>query len=231
MIISLHGISASRGIAIGRVYIVDRDHVDVQEKRLTRPRVEPEVRRFRSALAAARKELEAVKTRIPPDVGAEIAAFIDTHLLMLDDAALSTEPIRHIRETRCNAEWALKIQRDALVSVFDAMDDAYLRTRKDDVDHVVDRVQRILTSGRRRRTSTMPVKGRIVFADDLTPADTVLMQHQGVLAMITEFGGPTSHTAILARSLRIPAVVGLHDSRAYIRNDSTLRRWTRFWAG
>ena len=222
MIISLHGISASRGIAIGRVYMVDRDHVDVQEKRLTKPRVEPEVRRFRSALAAARKELEAVKARIPPDVGAEIAAFIDTHLLMLEDAALSTEPIRHIRETRCNAEWALKIQRDALVSVFDAMDDAYLRTRKDDVNHVVDRVQRILISGRRRRATTVPVKGRIVFADDLTPADTVLMQHQGVLAMITEFGGPTSHTAILARSLRIPAVVGLHDSRAYIRNDSTL---------
>lgn len=222
MIISLHGIGASKGIAIGKVHVLERGQVEVQEKRLPRARVADEVRRFRKALDAARKELEAVKERIPPDAGAEIAAFIDTHLLMLEDAALSAEPVRHIEADRCNAEWALKLQRDALVSVFDAMEDPYLRTRKDDVDHVVDRVQRILASGRRRRSATMPVKGRIVFADDLTPADTVLMQHQGVAAMITEYGGPTSHTAILARSLRIPAVVGLHDARAWLRNDETV---------
>ena len=219
MIISLHGIGASKGIAIGKVYVVESGHMEVQEKRLPKSRVQPEVRRYRTALTAARKELEAVKDRIPPDTGPEIAAFIDTHLLMLDDAALSGEPVRHIRSLRCNAEWALKLQRDALVSVFDAMDDPYLRTRRDDVNHVVDRVQRILRSGRRRRTQTMPVHGRIVFADDLTPADTVLMQDQGMAAMITEFGGPTSHTAILARSLGIPAVVGLHDSRPFLRND------------
>jgi len=222
MIISLHGIGASKGIAIGKVHIVERGNTEVQEKRIPKTRVAGEVRRFRSALKGARTELEAVKERIPPDVGAEIAAFIDTHLLMLEDAALSSEPVRHIRAQRCNAEWALKLQRDALVSVFDAMDDPYLRTRKDDVNHVVDRVQRILRIGRRRRSATMAVKGRIVFADDLTPADTVLMQHQGVLAMITEYGGPTSHTAILARSLRIPAVVGLHDARMYLRSDETV---------
>jgi phosphotransferase system enzyme I (PtsI) len=222
MIISLHGIGASKGIAIGKVHIVERGNTEVQEKRIPKTRVAGEVRRFRSALKAARAELEAVKERIPRDVGAEIAAFIDTHLLMLEDAALSSEPVRHIRALRCNAEWALKLQRDALVSVFDAMDDPYLRTRKDDVNHVVDRVQRILLIGRRRRSATMAVKGRIVFADDLTPADTVLMQHQGVLAMITEYGGPTSHTAILARSLRIPAVVGLHNARMYLRSDETV---------
>jgi phosphotransferase system enzyme I (PtsI) len=222
MIISLHGIGASKGIAIGKVHIVERGNTEVQEKRIPKTRVAGEVRRFRTALKAARAELEAVKERIPRDVGAEIAAFIDTHLLMLEDAALSSEPVRHIRALRCNAEWALKLQRDALVSVFDAMDDPYLRTRKDDVNHVVDRVQRILLIGRRRRSATMAVNGRIVFADDLTPADTVLMQHQGVLAMITEYGGPTSHTAILARSLRIPAVVGLHNARMYLRSDETV---------
>jgi phosphotransferase system enzyme I (PtsI) len=219
MIICLHGIGASKGIAIGKVHVVERGNMEVSEKRLPKSRVQPEVRRFRNALKAARKELEAVKERIPPDTGPEIAAFIDTHLLMLEDVALSTEPIKHIRTQRCNAEWALKLQGDALVSVFDAMEDAYLRTRKDDVNHVVDRVQRILSSGRRRRSPLRAVRGRIVFADDLTPADTVLMQHQGVLAMVTEYGGPTSHTAILARSLRIPAVVGLHESRPYLRND------------
>ena len=222
MIISLHGIAASKGIAIGKVHVVERGTAEVLEKRIPKARVAAEVRRFRGALKSARGELEAVKQRIPPDVGAEIGAFIDTHILMLEDVALSTEPIRHIRAQRCNAEWALKLQRDALVSVFDAMDDAYLRTRKDDVNHVVDRIQRILLSGRRRRSTILPVKGRIVFADDLTPADTVLMQHQGVLAMITEYGGPTSHTAILARSLRIPAVVGLHSARMYLRNDENV---------
>ena len=222
MIISLHGIGASKGIAIGKVHIVERGNTEVQEKRIPKARVAAEVRRFRGALKSARAELEAVKQRIPPDVGAEIAAFMDTHLLMLEDAALASEPVRYIRAQRCNAEWALKLQRDALVSVFDAMEDPYLRTRKDDVNHVVDRIHRILLSGRRRRSQSMPVKGRIVFADDLTPADTVLMQHQGVLAMITEYGGPTSHTAILARSLRIPAVVGLHSARMYLRSDETV---------
>ena len=222
LIISLHGIGASQGVAIGKVYMVERGHIEVHEKRLARSRIDAEVRRFEKALAQARNELEAVKDRIPKDAGAEIASFIDTHLLMMDDVALSVEPIRNIREQRCNAEWALKQQRDALVSVFDAMDDEYLRTRKDDVVHVVDRIQHTLAGARKRNAQGMRVKGRIVFADDLTPADTVLMQHQGVAAMITEFGGPTSHTAILARSLRIPAVVGLHDSRPYLRNDEVV---------
>ena len=120
---------------------------------------------------------------------------------------------------RCNAEWALKLERDALVAVFDAMDDPYLRTRKDDVEHVVDRVQIHLQGGRREKP--LPgdaATGRIVYADDLTPADTVLMQHQGVAGFMTEFGGPNSHTAILARSLNIPAVVGLHRSAALLRD-------------
>jgi phosphotransferase system enzyme I (PtsI) len=222
LIISLHGIGASQGIAIGKVYVVERGNIEVHEKRLPKSRVDAEVRRFETALAVARTELEAVKDRIPADAGAEIASFIDTHLLMMDDVALRVGPIRHIREQRCNAEWALKQQRDALVGVFDAMDDEYLRTRKDDVIHVVDRIQQTLTSAQERRSQAMLVKGRIVFADDLTPADTVLMQHQGVAAMITEFGGPTSHTAILARSLRIPAVVGLHDSRPYLRDEEVV---------
>ena len=138
---------------------------------------------------------------------------------MLDDEAISTAPINYIREMRCNAEWALKLERDALVAVFDAMDDPYLRTRKDDVEHVVNRVQIHLRGGRRKEPSTgEAVAGRIIHADDLTPADTVLMQHQGVAGFMTEFGGPNSHTAILARSLDIPAVVGLHRSAALLRD-------------
>ncbi len=219
MTFSLQGISVSKGIAIGRLYVVERGQVEVSERSITPSQVKSEVKRFRSALAEARRQLRAVKARIPSDTGHDIAAFIDTHLLMLEDSALTKTPVDIIAEHLCNAEWALKLQRDAVVSVFEAMDDAYLRTRKDDIDHVVNRVQRVLLQRERALADEgveRPLAGRIVFGDDLTPADTVLMQHHGVAAFITEFGGPNSHTAILARSLGIPAVVGLHLSLIHI---------------
>lgn len=218
---SITGVSASKGIAIGRVHIVDRGQFEISESSIKPERVKNEIARFHRALRSARGELKAVKDRIPRDTATELSAFIDTHLLMLDDSALTNAPVKLMRERHCNAEWALKVQRDALVAVFEAMDDPYLRTRKDDIDHVVNRIQRILLKRNKpaRGRQAQPLSDRIVFADDLTPADTVLMQHQGILAFLTEFGGPNSHTAILARSLRIPAVVGLHSARAYLRDD------------
>ncbi len=219
MTFTIRGISASRGLAIGRVHAVARGRPEAIERRLDPSRVEAEVERFGRAVAAARRELGAVKARIPEGTPKEIAAFIDTHLLMLEDEAITTAPLGYIRELRCNAEWALKLECDALVAVFDAMDDPYLRTRKDDVEHVVDRVQTHLReAGGKRPPPGESAAGRIVYADDLTPADTVLMQHQGVAGFMTEFGGSNSHTAILARSLNIPAVVGLHRSAALLRD-------------
>jgi len=223
MTFTIHGISASKGIAIGRVHALERDRSEVAERRLDPSRIEAEVERFARAVEAARLELRAVKARIPEGTPREIAAFIDTHLLMLEDEAISSAPIAYIREKRCNAEWALKLECDALVSVFDAMDDPYLRTRKNDVEHVVNRVQTHLGgmdegSRRPRPPPDDAAAGRIIYADDLTPADTVLMRHQGVAGFMTEFGGPNSHTAILARSLNIPAVVGLHRSATLIRD-------------
>ena len=219
MTFTIHGLSASNGVAIGRVHAVDRVRTEVAERRIDPSQVEAEVSRFGRAVDAARLELRAVKARIPEGTPREIAAFIDTHLLMLEDEAISKAPVTYIRDMRCNAEWALKLECDALVAVFDAMDDPYLRTRKNDVEHVVNSVQ-IHLQGERRKTSpsSEPAAGRIICADDLTPADTVLMQHQGVAGFMTEFGGPTSHTAILARSLNIPAVVGLHRSAALLRD-------------
>jgi phosphotransferase system enzyme I (PtsI) len=165
--------------------------------------------------------------RIPATASGDVTAFIDAHLLMLEDATFTEAPVRLIRAHHCNAEWALKIQRDSLAQVFDDMDDPYLRARKEDVDHVVRRVQRILLAEDPAYLNdpvytelvAARLEGRIVVADDLTPADTILMQHQGVLAFVTEYGGPLSHTAILARSLGIPAVVGARNARAYLGND------------
>ena len=128
MALTLHGISASNGIAIGKLHVLRRGMLDVPERHLSGAQVGGEIARFKAALRAASRELKAIKARIPSDTKAEIAAFIDTHLLMLEDTALTTGTLQAIRELRCNAEHALKLQRDAIVSVFDAMDDAYLRT-------------------------------------------------------------------------------------------------------
>jgi phosphotransferase system enzyme I (PtsI) len=223
MTFSFHGIGASKGIAIGKAHIVTRGIVEVPEYTLKKSEIEKEVERFKAAISGARADLGAIKEQIPPDTAIDIAAFIDTHLLMLDDSAITKVPIKLIREEKRNAEWALKVQRDALVSVFEAMNDTYLRTRKDDIDHVVNSVQmRLMHTDTSMPRADGSFVGKIVVADDLTPADTVLMQHQGVAALVTQFGGPNSHTAILARSLRIPAVVGLHNAGPYLRETDTL---------
>lgn len=221
MTATLHGMGVSRGIAIGKVHLIERDQLEVQEYTIQSSLIDKEVQRFEEAVASARQQLRAIKDHIPSTTDADIAAFIDTHLLMLEDTTLTSEPMRLIRDLTCNAEWALKLQRDALVSVFDEMNDPYLRTRKDDVDYVVNRIQRVLLKRTplRHEIGDERLSGYIVLANDLTPADTVLMQHYGIAAFATEFGGPTSHTAILARSLGIPAIVGLQQALRYIREE------------
>lgn len=224
MTIALHGMGVSRGVAIGNVHIIERDQLDIVEYQIANTTVDAEIKRLQDAVTQAKQQLRAIREHIPESTSVDIAAFIDTHLLMMDDIALTQEPVRLIKENLCNAEWALKLQRDALVTAFEEMDDAYLRTRRDDVDHVVNRIQRILL-----KHAPLPhevpdnrLNGYIVLADDLTPSDTVLMQHQGIVAFITEYGGPTSHTAILARSLGIPAVISLHDALQYIEEDDLI---------
>lgn len=224
MTIALHGRGVSRGIAIGKVHILERGQPDIPEYSVGKGQARREIKRLHDAVATAEQQLRAIKNHIPTTTSADISSFIDTNLLMLKDAALTQEAERLIRERCCNAEWALKLQRDDLAAVFEEMDDAYLRTRLDDIDHVVNRIQRILLkqSPLRHETPDSRLKGYIILADDLTPADTVLMQHQGIVAFATEHGGLTSHTAILARSLGIPAVVGLHEALRYIHDENRI---------
>ena len=217
---ALSGIGVSRGIAIGKAHIMQHGNIDVTESELPANLVEQEVNRFRQAVHTARQQLQSIRERIPEDTREDIAAFIDTHLLMLDDNTLAAAPIDLIRARHCNAEWALKLRRDAIVEVFDKMNDAYLRTRRDDIDHVINRIQRVLLNDAAEpgRADTDHLHGAIVLAGDLTPADTVLLQHEGIVAFVTEYGGPLSHTAILARSLRIPAIVGMHNVTRYVHD-------------
>ena len=224
MSFSLHGIGVSKGIAIGKVYVIDHDVVEVSEFSLSKQSLEDEVSRFKEALEIARQQLSRIRDNVPKNAPGDVAAFIDTHLLMLEDSSLAQVPIQIIREKQCNAEWALKLQCDALVQVFDKMDDPYLSSRKQDVEHVVARVLRVLRGYTELPAASMGelLSGAIVLADDLSPADTVMMQHHGILAFATEFGGTTSHTAILARSLGIPAIVGLHKARTYLQQGDSV---------
>ena len=221
MTLSLHGMGVSRGIAIGRVHIIERDRLDIPEYHVEKDQVKTETRRLLDAVSLAKQQLRAIRDHIPAATSPDIAPFIDTHLLMLDDTVLTQEPLRLIKSAGHNAEWALQLQRDALMHVFDEMEDPYLRTRKDDVDHVVNRIQRILLKQKplRHEEPDSRLSGYVLIADDLSPADTVLMQLHGILAFVTEYGGPTSHTAILARSLIIPAIVGLHEAGRLARED------------
>jgi len=222
----LNGIGVSRGIAIGRVQKLHGGDLDIPEYTVPEIGLDAEVARFRDGQARARAQLAQVRDQVPASLGGardEIAAFIDTHLLMMDDRALTEAVVATIRSRRINAEAALKRQRDALVELFEQMDDAYLRARRDDICQVSARVLRVLL----RQERSLPVAGTpaepgIVVADDLTPADIILLAQTGIAAFITESGGPLSHTAILARSYSIPAIVGLHGARRLLRDGETL---------
>ncbi|WP_303901913.1 phosphoenolpyruvate--protein phosphotransferase [Thiohalomonas denitrificans] len=220
MAVALPGTGVSKGVGIGKARILQRGRLEILEYVLPRQHVEEEVVRFQKALATARSQLEAIRDRIPSDTPEEIAAFIDTHLLMLEDSTLSAAPVELIRSRRCNAEWALKLQQNALEKVFDAMDDAYLKTRRDDVAHVAGRVQQVLSQGERSAGVPEPDAGsRIVIAIDIAPSDLLLLHEQQVAAIVTERGGPLSHTAILARNLGIPAIMGVTRAYQYIDDD------------
>jgi phosphotransferase system enzyme I (PtsI) len=222
--LTLHGIGVSKGIAIGKVHIINHDPVEVSENCLPKHRLEDEVVRFENAISLACQQLLHIRERIPKDTTVDVAGFIDAHLLMLDDSLLKKVPIDLIYEHQCNAEWALKMQCDNIVQLFDKMDDPYLSARKHDVVQVVTRIQRILRgyTDISYEPAQAYLANTIVLANDLSPADTVFMQHHGILAFATEYGGTTSHTAILARSLGIPAIVGLRHARPYIQPNDTV---------
>lgn len=224
MSLVLSGISVSRGVAIGKAVILHHDLLEIGEHTIPKPLLQEEIARYRVALKKAKQQLREIRKRIPTDTPGDITAFIDAHLLMLDDGMLCEAPVKIMRARQCNAEWALKLQRDALVRVFEEMEDPYLQTRKDDVDHVVNRIQRNLQDQNNPQQDDhgQQLRSTILIAGDVSPAEVMLMHHQGIAALVTEYGGPTSHTAILARSLGLPAVVGVHRLRRYLRRNEHL---------
>ena len=216
------GIGVSRGIAIGDAYLLRRNQIDVTSRALSKKAIPAEIRRLKRALKSSREHLLTAKDNIPKDSPTDVSAFIETHILMLDDEILSQRPIEIIKSELINAEAALQHQREELTKAFGSMEDSYLATRIDDVNHVIDSVLRALDDGTEHVVGTDNWKGQIIVADDLTPADTVAMQHHGVAGFVTETGGQLSHTAILARSLGIPAIVGVSNIRRYVQAGEVL---------
>jgi phosphoenolpyruvate-protein phosphotransferase (PTS system enzyme I) len=222
--LALHGTGVSNGIAIGKAYVLYRERPEVPEYVLPRGLVDEEVERFRAAIDLARTQLERIRNHIPKSAPPEIASIIDTHMLILHDKMIAESPVGTIFKQQCNAEWALKLQADRLAEVFEQMEDPYLRNKKADVNQVVDRVLRNLLNSHDEEHEQISdaLEGQIVVANDLSPADTVLLKHNKVAAFITNLGGPISHTAILARNLEIPAIVAVHNATRYVRNGEDL---------
>jgi phosphotransferase system enzyme I (PtsI) len=220
---ALHGVGVSSGIAIGRAQLVSHATREVAHYTIPQSQVQGEVTRFESAVADVRQELEGLHTALTSgDVPGEFGAFLDVHWMILNDPTLSEAPKRIIAEQRCNAEWALTLQMNVLVEQFDQIEDPYLRERKADVVQVGERVLKRLMGRPGNLPAPSAEEQTILVAHDLSPADVIQFKHHHFAAFLTDLGGATSHTAIVARGLNVPAVVATHNARQLIREGEML---------
>ncbi len=223
MSLTLHGLPVSGGIAIGRAHLVSNTSLEVAHYVLPKPLVNEEVSRLDDALEATRKELTALRQLRPQQAAAEFDAFLDLHLMILGDEHISRAAREMVLRERCNAEWALKTQMDELVTQFEVFEDAYLRERKTDVMQVVERVLKVLSghAGHAPPSNKHDVE-MILVAHDVSPADLIQLKPHQFTGILTDLGGATSHTSIVARSLNTPCVVGLHHARELIKDQDML---------
>ncbi|HWU82835.1 MAG TPA: phosphoenolpyruvate-utilizing N-terminal domain-containing protein, partial [Methylophilaceae bacterium] len=204
MSFTMHGVAVSSGIAIGHAHLVSHALLEVVHYQVPKKLIEQEVTRFERAVDKVKQDLDVIRRQLPAGSPAEIGAFVNTHLMILADKHLSEEPKRIIREEQCNAEWAIKQQMDDLVQQFEQIEDEYLRERKQDVVQVVERVIKVLLGHPSQVAVREQESAIILVAHDLSPADAIQFKQHQFAAFITDVGGATSHTAILARSLNIP---------------------------
>lgn len=219
----LSGIAASKGIAIGRARVIVAGSPEVPEYVLGSEQVPAEIERYRQAVAFARTELADLAQRVRGQLATELREFIDAHLLMLEDDMLAEGPLEYIRSRSCNAEWALKQTRDSLVAAFEAMDDDYLRSRLDDIDQVVSRIQGALAARQERdHLGDDRLDDSVIVADELSPGDLAELAERGMIALITEGGGELSHCSILARALGLPYIAGIRQASQMINEGMLL---------
>ena len=221
---ALHGIGVSAGIAIGRAQLVSHATLEVAHYTVPPSRVEQEIARLEFAIDEVQKELTALHGAMTRsgEVPGEFGAFLDVHWMILNDPTLSEAPKRIIAEQRCNAEWALTQQMNVLIEQFEQIEDPYLRERKADVVQVVERVLKRLMGKPGSLPTSVAEERTILVAHDLSPADVIQFKQHHFAAFLTDVGGVTSHTAIVARSLAVPAVVATHNARQLIHDGEML---------
>jgi phosphoenolpyruvate-protein phosphotransferase (PTS system enzyme I) len=233
MSIQVFGIPVSRGVAIGRAVMVASSRVDVAHYFVGADDCESEIDRLRVARDAVAEELTALKRELPAEAPHELAALLDVHLMLLHDESLTGATKLWIRDRHYNAEWALSAQLEVLARQFDEMEDLYLRERKADVEQVVERLLRELVGRAQSGPATPAVSASaardfagsdplVLVANDVAPADMMQFKRSVFSGFITDVGGRTSHTAIVARSMDIPAVVGAREASRLIRQDDWL---------
>ena len=220
----LHGVGVSGGIAIGHAHLASHAALEVAHHILPRNKVSNEISRLDAAFTAVRKELETLHTAvISGHASAEFGAFLDLHRMILDDPTLCSAAKIYISQNLCNAEWAVSQQADVLLAQFEEIEDTYLRERKTDVIQVVERVLKALLGHPGYIPSSVKSAGdSILVAHDLSPADVIQYKQYRFTAFLTDLGGSTSHTAIVARSLNIPSIVALHNARQLIHDNDLL---------
>jgi phosphotransferase system enzyme I (PtsI) len=217
----LKGIGVSPGIVIGKAALLERQRSTFIPRRITAEQVTFEIKRFEKAIAKSKHQLEEVKQRILEKGFRQHSYILDVHLKVMEDRMLRDETIKMIQEQLVNTEWALKATLDKISEAFDAIEDEYLKERKEDIKHVVERILQNLIGRDLRKVEDLE-KDVIVVAHDLSPADTIQLNLQRVIGIVTDIGGKTSHTAIVSRSLEIPAVVGLEEITAYVAGEETI---------
>ena len=212
----------SNGIAIGQAHLISQATLEVSHRVIAPRLVDKEVARFDTALTTVRAELDAMRASLEKSP-ADMRAFIDLHRMLLEDPEQSKEPKQNISERRCNAEWAIVQQMEGLVAQFEKIDDISLRARSYDERKVVERVVRELAGRGDHPLSKVPPRGTksevmILVAHDLSPSYVMAFKEHNFASFVTDVGGATSHTAILARGMGIPAVLGLHNARQLIHD-------------
>lgn len=219
----LKGIGVSPGIAIGKAYVLDRfDAKKISRYRLDDSKlVTREIRRFRKALKESEKQLLEIKKKLGDYEGIEPLYIIDVHIMILKDRMLINNTIQNIKDKSINAEWALRITIDKYREIFNKVEDDYLRERISDVEYTGQRILENLV-GKKHKTISDIGEDVIIVARDLSPADTAQMKVEKVLGFATDIGGKTSHTAIVAKSIEIPAVVGLEKVVREVGNDDEI---------
>ena len=219
---NIHGVPVSNGIAIGKAHLISNALLEVVHYQLNKHEVSNEIKRLTRAINEVRKDLLKIKKQLQKDSPEEFSAFIDTHLMILADKNFSEKPKKIISKDSCNAEWALKKQMDFFVSKFEQIKDEYIKERKDDVIQVVERILKVLLGHPNQTNQIKKESSTILVAHDISPADALQFKKHQYAAFLTDMGGATSHTAILAKSLNIPSIVALQNARSLIKNNEQI---------